>query len=174
MKIRSFVALAGVAVASSFASAQVLSDQAVGTIVGSGIGSGDTLTADNVFNGRFGLWTGTGVYGGGDEVWIIDHNGGMLDITVEFSDSTADLDLFLYDMDITPTQADVVDLSLGFSTTESVGGDFAAGRYYLLVDSFVGSGGQTPGSAYSITVVPTPGVLGLAAMGGLVAVRRRR
>lgn len=179
MSVRNFLACAAALSVGSVASAQLLSSDVVGSFNGDGFGSGNTLTASDDFNGRFGPSEPDGVYPGGDEVWVIDHAGGALSIIVEFSDSDADLDIFLFDQDVVPNTADVVGLSLGFTTTESISGEYAAGRYYLLVDSFVSSfGGGSEGSAYTITVdgtpVPAPaGAFALLGLGGL-ATRRRR
>lgn len=169
--IRSLLCVSALA-AGSVASAQTLSSDLIGSITGSGVGSGDTTLADDTFNGRFGPAEIDGVYTGGDEVWEIVHGGGQLDIIVEFFDSDADLDIFLYGEDIVPNQDDTLDISLGFTTTESLGGDFAAGTYYVLIDGFYSA--DALGSAYSITVVPAPAGVAMLGLGGLVATRRRR
>lgn len=103
----------------------------------------------------------------GNEVgYRLEHLGGPLQL--DLTGLTTDLDLIL--LDATGTPAGALARSEG-TGSEQIVGDFAAGTYYAVVDTF---GSTNAGSNYSLTYIPTPGAASLLAMGGLIAGRRRR
>lgn len=124
-----------------------------------------TSTDDN--DGWFSGGPVFGIWEGGDDVYELIWGGG--DLTLTLSYTSGDPDLFLY----TPGNLD----ESSYDSYLSVGPDVitvlgaAAGTYYVLVDTAVGSEG-----AYQLDVSPVPAPGALALLGGacIIGGKRRR
>lgn len=131
-----------------------------------------------------GFYLGNGSYGGGEDVYRIDHAGGRFEIYLEiFANpefpggeglviNRSDLDLFL--LGPTGTISDIVAISAnvagmpGFD--ESIVLDaLEAGTYYVLIDGFAQSV-----ASYSLYTVPSPGGVAALAVGVALLGRGRR
>ena len=154
-----------------------LTDDAVGMINGDGVVVGSTLLkdSDNDFNGRFGLSNNPAdFWGGADEVWIIDHGGGVLNVEMSIDDPVEDLDLYLFGMDVAPSGfGSEITFSQSETPSEFFSTTLEEGRYFLLVDTYTDIG-----STYTLNVdgtpVPAPASVALFGLTAFMVSRQRR
>ncbi len=107
------------------------------------------------------------IWDGGDDVWQLNWLGGPMQITLN-SLGGSDNDLFLY---FPGSYDSASEYSFAGAFDQVTLNNADAGTYYINIDSQFFSEG-----AYDLRVeaVPAPGAAALLAVGGLVALRRRR
>lgn len=146
------------------AAVPTLADLSLGTLAFEVPTTGDTTNStDDVADTAGSSLTGSGAP---DDVYTIDWAGGDLRITLDDGTGTGDLDLYLFDS----MEAFVESAETGSDpeVLDLVG--LAAGTYFVVIEGFQGGAGP-----YTITtsLVPEPGVLMLAGLGGLSLLSRR-
>lgn len=109
----------------------------------------------------FDLWDG------GDDVWRFDWLGGPMVVELDYDNTFADLDLFVYRPGGLDDSGDYSIINTGHENVTI--NSAAAGSYYIVIDSPAFQEG-----AYTLSVTPAPASLALLGMGGLLAGRRRR
>jgi hypothetical protein len=108
------------------------------------------------------------IWGGPDDVYQLNWPGGPMTLTMTYNPSVVDLDFFLF-------EPDSLDDSSNYGITnlspEIIVAPVApAGIYYINIDS------EAVGGDYvlSVSALPEPAALGLAALAGPILGRRRR
>lgn len=163
-RIAALVAAAGIAgtAAADFSGQTILGPLANGSDV---VGDNSNSTDDNDgFTSGMHIFD---IWDGGDDVWLLNWNGGPMTVTMTYDNSfLTDVDLFVYrgnvddsgDYSIINTGIEVVTIN-----------NAAAGAYYIVADSTAGTEGE-----YRLVITPAPGALAVLGIGSLAATRRRR
>ncbi len=144
--------------------------------------SGDTTGSTNfITNGGMGL---NFPYDGEDHLYQIDLGvGNVVDFSLDLTNSTGDLAMFLLTDASDPTSLvahsqDAIGPGAGPELINSFDtGELAAGTYWLWIDSYYAAGSPGSAGAYNLDVtgtLPEPASIALLAFGGLAMVRRRR
>lgn len=165
-KAATLIAVLGMASAAN--AGLTLDDLSLATITGGSVTLGNTAGSSNDMSGDS---IGFGTWSGGDDVYTLVWGGGDLVIDLIFSNAAGDLDLFLFDNNLSGGPGELAQ-SLTVDDNEQVEVlGAAAGTYYVSVDGWLGAS-----NSYELRVngVPAPSALAMLGLGGLVAGRRRR